>query len=995
MVGRTKNEYIEIKGARMHNLKNISCKIPKNRLVVFTGVSGSGKTSLAIDTLFAEGQRRYVESLSSYARQFLGVMVKPDVESITGLSPAIAIDQKNISKNPRSTVGTITEIYDYLRLLYARIGRPHCPACGNLVMPLSKGQIVERALDLVKAEIKKNPLSPVRFFILAPVVSGKKGEFKELFLNLSKKDILRVRVDGKILALSENFDLEKVKTHTIEAIVDRLVAPREFMKLKLKSMKEKRGFRQAGDFVKRLTEAVESALTLSDGEVIVAFVDDSGFSFPEKPVKMTDYLFSEKLACSKCGIYMERLEPRSFSFNSPYGACVSCSGLGKILKIDESLVLNGDLTILEGGILPFASMITNDTWFLRTLKQMAFENNIDLDKPIKNLDKRAINKILYGTKGTPYEVRGTNRFGRFTSIRSDWEGIIGNLERRYRQTESDYIRHELEKYMREKVCPECGGKRLKSEALSVEIDGISIADLTNFTVSDFWGWVVKLTKDDILSGREKIIAETIIAEIKKRTRFLLDVGLDYLTLGRSAKTLAAGEAQRIRLASQIGSGLSGVLYILDEPSIGLHARDNVRLIKTLRKLTSLKNTVIVVEHDKEMIESADYIFDFGPGAGDMGGKLVSYGKVAEIKSDARSITGKFLAGKKVIPIKKNDREALDIKGGFEKLILKGTREHNLKDIDVEFPLGKFICITGVSGSGKSTLINDVLYHALAKILNKFHRIEPGEFNEIIGTEAIDKVIMIDQSPIGRTLRSNPATYTGVFSYIRELFSNTSQARIRGFKPGRFSFNVKGGRCEACRGEGQVKIEMQFLAPIYVPCEVCRGKRYNQEVLDIYYKEKNISEVLDMTVAAARIFFSKISGLENKLRILEEVGLSYLKLGQPAPTLSGGEAQRMKLAAELGKKATGKTVYLLDEPTTGLHFADLLKLILVIKKLVSFGNTVIVIEHNLDIIKNADYIIDLGPEGGEKGGELVAAGTIEKIMADKNSITGRFLKRYIS
>lgn len=975
------DDFIKVRGARVHNLKNINVEIPKNKLVIFTGVSGSGKTSLAMDTLFAEGQRRYVESLSSYARQFLGMMAKPDIDSIIGLSPSIAIDQKNLSSNPRSTVGTITEIYDYLRLLYARIGHPHCPKCQREISPMSKEEIFEKTKELIKKRGEKG-VGFLKIMVLAPIVKGRKGEFKELFSNLEKKGILRLRIDGRVYGVKEDLVLIKTNKHNIEAVIDRMVVPKEFIK-------GKKGFMKT-DFEKRLMESLEAGLKMADGEVIISFIKDSGFEMIEKPKEMEDFLFSEKLACGKCGVYMERLEPRSFSFNSPYGACEMCGGLGKIKKIDEELILNRELSIMEGGLMPYGAIVNSDTWFMRTLKNVAEEEGINLNTAIKNLTRKEIDKILWGVKGKLYQVKGKNRFGRMTAITTRWEGILERLEEKYAKTESEYIRKGIEKYMREKRCALCKGKRLKKEALSVVIDGKSIADVSEMTVEKFWQFLVSFEKKAKEKGKERIISEPIVKELKKRTRFLIDVGLNYLTLSRKANTLAAGEGQRIRLASQIGSGLSGVLYILDEPSIGLHARDNYRLIKTLKKLRDLKNTVIVVEHDKKMIESADYIFDFGPGAGEHGGRVISRGSLEEIKKDKNSITGKFLTGKRKIPeVEKN--------GGFdqlESLTIKGAREHNLKNIDVSFPLKKFICITGVSGSGKSTLINDVLYQAMAKIINSHYSKKPGDFEEIIGANYFDKVVMIDQSPIGRTPRSNPATYTGVFTYIRELFAQTKEARVRGFKKGSFSFNVKGGRCEACQGEGEVKIEMQFLPAIYVPCEVCKGKRYNFSVLDVYYKGKNIADVLGMSVGKAGEFFENISALERRLKILEEVGLSYIKLGQPAPTLSGGEAQRLKLAAELGKKSTGNTLYLLDEPTTGLHFADLLKLIKVLKKLVSKGNTVIVIEHNLDIIKNADYIIDLGPEGGDKGGEVVFKGTVGEILKATGSKTGVYLKKHL-
>lgn len=951
-----------IKGAREHNLKNIDLELPKNKLIVFTGLSGSGKSSLAFDTIYAEGQRRYVESLSSYARQFLGVMKKPDVDQIEGLSPAISIDQKSTSHNPRSTVGTITEIYDYLRLLFARIGHPHCPNCGREVSKMSIDQI----FDEFKKLVAHPPQGGLRIMILAPLVKDRKGEFKDLFVNLKKQGLTKVRVDRQIMNIDEDFVLLKTNKHTIDAVIDRMVINKEFD-------------------VNRVRGSIEQALKLSNGEVIIAKVQDASFEFPENPKEQEDFLFSEKFACPVCGIALSPLEPRSFSFNSPQGACPTCTGLGTILTVDTDLVLNPRLTISEGGILPFANLMEHDTWFARVVRTFCDENAIPLNVPIGQLSDEKKYFLLYGTGDQVYRVEGTNRQGEDTQIYETFQGFIKELERRYKVTDSDYIRREIEKFMRYEVCKTCGGTRLKKEALSVTVDGKTIYEITTNSVDDAFNFSHGLYQK--ISGTEKTIAAPILKELVARLQFLQSVGLTYLTIDRSTATLAGGEAQRIRLASQIGSGLSGVLYVLDEPSIGLHPRDNRKLIDTLVKLRDLGNSVIVVEHDQETMETSDYIVDFGPKAGREGGEIIAQGTPNEIKQDPNSITGKYISGKKKI---KRVAQNHEITANTKYLTIKGASAHNLKHIDVSFPLGKLIAITGVSGSGKSTLMHDILYHALMQELVPFHKEKPGKFESIEGLENINRVILLDQSPIGRTPRSNPATYTGAFTFIRELFAQTKDAKLKGYKAGRFSFNVPGGRCENCQGEGEIKIEMQFLADVYVTCEVCNGKRYNRDTLDILYKDKNISDVLDMTVEEAVKFFDTYPPLASKLQTLNEVGLSYIKLGQSALTLSGGEAQRVKIATELSKRSTGKTVYLLDEPTTGLHFADLEKLLEVLSKLVESGNTVIVIEHNLDVIANADYIIDLGPEGGSGGGEIVAVGSPHHVAQVKESYTGQFL-----
>ncbi|HSX10029.1 MAG TPA: excinuclease ABC subunit UvrA [Candidatus Saccharimonadales bacterium] len=969
---------IIIKGAREHNLKNLDLEIPKNKLVVFTGLSGSGKSSLAFDTVYAEGQRRYVESLSSYARQFLGTMKKPDVDLIEGLSPAISIDQKSTSHNPRSTVGTVTEIYDYMRLLFARVGHPHCPNCGREIARQSKEQIVESILKL-QDKHKQPGRNDVRVLILAPIVKDRRGEYTDLFASLKKRGYTKVRIDGKIYNLTDEFILIKTNKHTIELVIDSMVLSRETEK-------------------SRLSADVEQALQFGDGEMIVSLIHDASFTLPDKPEQMEDLLFSEKFACPFCNISLPEIEPRIFSFNTPHGACPTCAGLGRVLNADPDLILNDNLTINEGGIVPFFNIGTSDTWFSRTFKTFCDENDIPMNKRIGELNEDQKNLLLYGTGGKKYLVEGENRFGRDTVIEEEFRGIAMELKKKYNESESQFMKTQIDKFMRFDVCPECKGGRLKKEALSITLQDKSIIDVSKLSIEKSLEFINNLP--DAISAREQEISKMILREIRERLQFLVDVGLEYLTLLRGAASLSGGEAQRIRLASQIGSGLTGVLYVLDEPSIGLHQRDNSKLIDTLKKLRELGNTVLVVEHDQETMEASDYIFDFGPGAGEQGGGIVAKGTIEEIKKDPQSVTGKYLSGKKQIRVNKSSVEQRDptlvspyanLEDASVKII--GASEHNLKDITVEFPLNKLVVVTGVSGSGKSTLVNDILYHALMQKKNPYHPQKPGAFKEMQGSDYLKNVFAIDQTPIGRTPRSNPATYTGAFTYIRQLFASTKDAKIKGYGPGRFSFNVKGGRCESCEGEGQIKIEMQFMPDVYITCEVCQGKQYNNEALEVLFNDKSIADVLQMSVAESLKFFSFIPGLAHRLATLQDVGLSYIKLGQPAPTLSGGEAQRIKLATELSKKGRN-ALYILDEPTTGLHFADLEKLLYVLRRLVDVGNSVIVIEHNLDVIKNADYVIDLGPEGGEKGGQIVATGTPAEIAANPNSWTGKFLKNIL-
>ncbi len=866
-------EKLVIKGARQHNLKNINLELPKNKLIVLTGISGSGKSSLAFDTIYAEGQRRYVESLSSYARQFLGIMDKPDVDSIEGLSPAISIDQKSTSHNPRSTVGTVTEIYDYLRLLFARIGHPHCPICGREIAKQSSQQIVEKIMALARDELAGVGKKYFRFFIFSPVVRDRKGEFGGLFDNLSAKGYTAVRVDGHVMDVGSDIFLIKTNKHTIDAVIDKVTIDQKSLKDPV----------YAANLRTRIADAVGQALSLSEGLVTIGVVMDPGFVMPEAPKKFTDHIYSEKFSCPVDNISIPEIEPRSFSFNSPHGACPTCSGIGNVLTVDPDLVISPDLSITEGGILPFARMFINDTWFSRVVMTAAREAGIDPRKPLRTMTQKQRETILYGTGDKLYHVSGTNRFGDHTSIEEPFAGIVGELKKRYIASESDFVRSEIEKYMRQEICVTCNGRRLKKESLTITIDGFSIADVTDLSISESLDWAHHLQTVFELTPSERSIAQPILREIATRLNFLVSVGLTYLTLSRGATTLAGGEAQRIRLASQIGSGLSGVLYVLDEPSIGLHQRDNTKLIATLKMLRDLGNTVIVVEHDREMMEEADWLVDIGPGAGEHGGRIIAEGTVAEVKKDSKSVTAQYLNGKRHItrPTVQTGEKLLK-----EQLVLRGAAQNNLKNIDVSFPLGRFICITGVSGSGKSTLIVETLYQALFSHFNPFNKEKPGAFERLEGLENIDKVILIDQSPIGRTPRSNPATYTGLFTLIRDIFSQLPEARLRGYKPGRFSFNVKGGRCEACEGEGQKKIEMQFLSDIYVTCDVCHGARYNAETLDVHYRDKSIAQVLDMTVEEARTFFTNHPQISHKLETIREVGLDYIHLGQPAPTLSG-------------------------------------------------------------------------------------------------------------
>lgn len=1003
MIDQSNPAYITVTGAREHNLKNVSVKIPKNQLVVFTGLSGSGKSSLAFDTLYAEGQRRYVESLSSYARQFLGVMSKPDVDQIDGLSPAISIDQKTTSHNPRSTVGTITEIYDYLRLLFARVGHPHCPNCGREVSSQTIDQILNQILDELT---QRSALQPARLMILSPVVRDRKGEFSTLLESLQKKGYSRARIDGKIYDFSEELNLIKTNRHSIEVVVDRITI----------SQKQLRDEQESKQLRTRISASVEESLKLADGFVSASFIQDQSLNFPENPENFEDRLFSEKLSCSYCGISLNELEPRLFSFNSPQGACTTCNGLGSLLKISMDRMVAPSLTLSEGAIIPFAKNLGVDTWWSRLVQTVVEEAGYDLRKtPFKDFDEATTQLLLYGSDKT-YTVEGENRFGKATMIQEKFDGFIPNLERKYRETESEWVRKDIEQYMQRQTCASCHGNRLRDEALAVHIDGKNIAEVTAQPINKALAWHQHLKKDQILNIKESAIAESILKEIISRLEFLSAVGLNYLSLNREASTLAGGEAQRIRLASQIGTGLTGVLYILDEPTIGLHQRDNHQLIQTLLSLRDKGNSVIVVEHDRDVMLSSDYIIDFGPLAGINGGEVVAEGRPLELAKNPQSLTGKFLSRKKdvlrdkhsqhrenIVKSVKNDRENTDerrIIGPDDiaftpkttsTIRITGANHHNLKALDVDFPLRTLTCITGISGSGKSTLLHDTLYFNLAKHLAKSIDQTPGHVDQLMVPNDVKRVSLIDQSPIGKTPRSNPATYTKIFDFVRTIFANTQEARVRGFTAGRFSFNVKGGRCEACQGDGQIKIEMQFLPDVYVTCDVCQGKRYNEETLQVLYKGKNIAEVLKMPVEEAFQFFAAHGNLRSKLQTLKDVGLGYIELGQPAPTLSGGEAQRVKLAKELSGRTTEHVVYLLDEPTTGLHFADVQNLLNVLHQLVSNNNTVIVIEHNLDIIKNADWIIDLGPEGGEGGGEIVAVGSPEMIANASKSATGQYLK----
>lgn len=1046
---------IVVRGAREHNLKNIDVTIPRDKLVVITGLSGSGKSSLAFDTIFAEGQRRYVESLSAYARQFLDKMEKPDVDHIDGLSPAISIDQKGTTHNPRSTVGTVTEIYDYMRLLYARVGHQHCPNCGREVTRQTVQQIVDAVLSFPEGS---------RIMLLAPLIQGRKGEYKNIFEEMRRAGYVRVRVDGKILDLSDEIDLDKQKKHTIEVVVDRLIIRKQRRQEEKEETTESRPLRKVAErpalydvnagsdglakddeallatvqephedvdaaFRQRLADSLETTLKLGNGVVLVSVVDGE------------EILFSEKAACVYCGISLPEIAPRTFSFNSPHGACPTCTGLGTQLEIDpELIVTNAKLSLNQGAIAPWSKVINGSQWHASILKALADTYGFSLDTPWNQLTKDQQQKVLYGTSDQ-LTIRYTPQHGRSRSYTISFEGVIPGLDRRYKQTESEGVREEIEGYMSARICPTCHGARLRPEALAVTVGGRNIVQVSRLAIvqarrffkeledetiaavvpvnvlslngngptkkkkksgndeengdsSEVSALGDPLAKIDIngplvqttLTARERIIAKQVLKEILARLQFLVDVGLEYLTINRAAASLSGGEAQRIRLATQIGSGLMGVLYILDEPSIGLHQRDNARLIKTLVRLRNLGNTLLVVEHDEDTMRAADHIIDIGPGAGEHGGKVVAEGTYEEIVANTNSLTGDYLSRRRVIPMPEQRRE-----GNGNVLTIKGARENNLKNITVGIPLGEFVVVTGVSGSGKSTLITDILYHKLSQEFFRAHQ-KPGEHDAIEGLQYLDKVIDIDQSPIGRTPRSNPATYTTAFTGIRDLFAQVPESRLRGYQPGRFSFNVKGGRCEACKGEGIVRIEMNFLPDVYVPCEVCKGKRYNREALEIHYKGKNIADVLDMTVEEALTFFENVPSIYNKMKTLNDVGLGYMRLGQPATTLSGGEAQRIKLATELSRRATGRTMYILDEPTTGLHFADVERLLEVLQRLVDAGNTIVVIEHNLDVIKSADWLIDLGPEGGDAGGQVIAQGTPEDVAENEQSFTGHFLKR---
>lgn len=952
---------IRVVGAREHNLKNISVEIPRDKFVVITGLSGSGKSSLAFDTIFAEGQRRYVESLSAYARQFLGQMDKPDVDYIEGLSPAVSIDQKATSRNPRSTVGTVTEVYDYLRLLFARVGIPHCPICGREVVKQSSQEIVDAIADLPEKS---------KLLILAPIISGRKGTYQAVFDEIRKAGFIRVRVDGQVRSLEEEIELDRYKIHNIEAVVDRVVVQKPEEETDEKA------------FISRLADSVETALKFGEGYIIVQNLSADP---PE------DIFFSESLACPEHGVSLPEIEPRNFSFNTPHGACPSCQGLGVQQEIDpDRLIPDKELSLNDGAIV---AMEWNDAreqgkYYWQMLEAAARAYKVNLDTPVEDLPEEKLNIVLYGTKGKEVKMNLRGRNKRRTTVSTSWEGVIPNLMRRFKETNSDYIRSRIQEYMTDQPCPVCSGNRLRPESLAVTIDGKNIIEVTEWPVEQSLKWIEKLIqKDTPLSEKDQIISERVLKEVHDRLGFLVNVGLDYLTLKRSAASLSGGEAQRIRLATQIGSRLMGVLYVLDEPSIGLHARDNARLLTTLKELRDQGNTVLVVEHDEETIRTADWILDLGLGAGEKGGEVVVSGPLDDVLNHPTSLTGAYLTRKMTVPLPEKRRE-----GNGKHLTILGAQEHNLKNIDVEIPLGKFVCITGVSGSGKSTLMVDILYEALAHELNRA-RTNPGKHDHIEGIDFLDKIINIDQSPIGRTPRSNPGTYTGIWDEVRKLFAELPESKMRGYKPGRFSFNVKGGRCEACSGHGQLKIEMQFLPDVYVPCDVCHGKRFNRETLQVKFKGKTISDILDMTMDTAMEFFSNIPRIVRRLETLKDVGLGYIRIGQSATTLSGGEAQRVKLSKELSRRATGKTLYVLDEPSVGLHAADVHKLVDVLQRLVDEGNSVVIIEHNLDIVKAADYLIDLGPEGGERGGRVVAVGTPEKVCENTDSYTGQVLKEY--
>lgn len=953
---------LRVVGAREHNLKNITVEIPRDKLVVITGLSGSGKSSLAFDTIFAEGQRRYVESLSAYARQFLGQMSKPDVDTIEGLSPAVSIDQKATSHNPRSTVGTVTEVYDYLRLLFARVGIPHCPICGRVVQKQSAQEIVDSIEQLPENS---------RLQILAPLVRERKGTYQAVFEEIRKAGFVRVRVDGETYSLDESFDLDRYRAHTIEAVVDRIVLQNP------DNPEDQKAART------RLTDSVETSLKFGDGYVTVQILDGDS---------SRDLQFSEHLACPEHGSVITEIEPRTFSFNTPHGACPTCQGLGSRQEIDpDMLIPDRSVSLIDGAIVDSGWDGPKDDggYYWQMLEAVADHYKINLEKPVEEIPEEKLNKILYGTGGKELKVAFTGRNGRRSSFKAAFEGVIPNLERRFRETNSEYIRGKIAEFMSERPCQTCGGDRLKKEALAVTIDGHNIVEVTSWPVRRSLAWAEKLSGESSpFSERDQLIAERILKEIIARLGFLVNVGLDYLTLQRSAGSLSGGEAQRIRLATQIGSRLMGVLYVLDEPSIGLHPRDNDRLLLTLENMRDLGNTVLVVEHDEDTIRRADWVVDLGPGAGDLGGEIVAEGTPEDIIHNTRSLTGDYLSGRKFVPVPAERRE-----GTGEHLILRGARENNLKNVTLDIPLGKFVTITGVSGSGKSSVLIDTLYRVLARQLHGA-RTYPGDYDSLEGVQHIDKIINIDQSPIGRTPRSNPGTYTGVFDSIRDLFAELPESKMRGYKKGRFSFNVKGGRCEACAGQGQLKIEMQFLPDVYVPCDVCHGDRYNRETLQIEFKGKNIAEILDMTIDTAAIFFAAFPKIVRRLETLQDVGLGYIRLGQPATTLSGGEAQRVKLSKELSRRSTGSTLYVLDEPSVGLHAADVHRLIEVLQRLVDEGNTVVIIEHNLDIVKVADWIIDMGPEGGDAGGEIIAEGEPEDLCSMSHSFTGQFMKRIL-
>lgn len=956
-------DIIKIRGARQHNLKNVSLDIPKNKFVVITGVSGSGKSSLAFDTLYAEGQRRYVESLSAYARQFLGIIDKPDVDLIEGLSPSISIDQKATSHNPRSTVGTITEIYDYLRLLFARIGHPHCPNCGREIAKLSVDEISLKIFEEIKKQIQTDKIKSHNFSILSPVVRQKKGEFRDLLDNIRSKGFSEIRIDEKNLKLDEEIELNKTNKHDISIVVDKIYL----------AFKDTKNEIFQSNLKSRINNDIEQATNLSDGLVILS-LDDTNY-----------YLYSEKFSCPNCNLSLPEIEPRMFSFNSPLGACTKCKGIGTIFRIDPDRILNKNLSINEGGITPFSKFFFAETWYIRLIKQVANQEGIDLNKAIGELSQENLKILLHGT-GKVYKVHGTNRFGKSTMIYEKFDGIISELEKRYYDTYKEYAGYEIQKYMREETCPVCKGQKLKPEILSITISGKNIHQTSSLSLNDLNTFLLDLNKYQ-LNNYEIEISRPINKEILSRLTFLKNVGLSYLTIGRTARTLSGGELQRIRLASQLGTGLTGVLYVLDEPSIGLHPKDLSALVNTLFDLKNLGNTIIVVEHDKETINSAEHIIELGPYAGKNGGKVIFNGPLKDILTSEKSLTGKYLSGKKQISYKK-----IKINHSKGNIILKGANEYNLKKINLNIPLGNMIAVTGVSGSGKSTLIVETLYPALKYYLEGYYQEKIGGFTHLEGYQYLDRVYLVDQSPIGRTPRSNPATYVGFFDEIREIFSQTIDAKVKGFKKARFSFNLKGGRCEKCQGAGVIRIEMQFMSDVYIICDVCEGKRYNKETLEVKFKDKNIFNILKMTVDEAYSFFSSHPKISEKLRFLKDVGLGYIELGQAAPTFSGGEAQRIKLANELSKKETGNTLYILDEPTTGLHFYDIDKLLQTLKSLVNRGNTVVVIEHNLDVVKNCQYIIDLGPEGGEKGGYVVYQGDIQGITKNKTSYTGEYLKK---